>query len=123
MQKRNMRIPRCARGNAESERMVFRQTEIIRKSFICKSERARRISVPGVRRYYLQSRSQLRLKDLFRFGFVRRQVHGGHITPREIHTSNDRVVQRKVPPKPVRLTKHWAISQIEALDQPPQLKS
>jgi len=31
-----MRIPRCACGNAESERMVFRQTEIIRKSFIYK---------------------------------------------------------------------------------------
>ena len=50
--------------------MIFRQTEIIRKSFIYKSERARRISALGARRYYLQSRSQLRLKDLFRFGFV-----------------------------------------------------
>jgi hypothetical protein len=93
MQKGNMRIPRCARGNAESERMVFRQTEIIRMSFIYKSERARRISVPGVGRYYLQSRSQLRLKDLFRFGLVSWRDHGRHITPREIHTRNDLVVQ------------------------------
>ncbi len=103
--------------------MVFRQTEIIRMSFIYKSERARRISVPGIRRYYVQSRSQLRLKDLFRFGFVPRQGHGGHITPREIHTRNERVVQRKAPTKPVRLSKHGAPPRIEALDQPLQLTS
>src|SRR5258708_19639406 len=83
MHKRNMRIPRCARGNAESKRMVFRQTEIIRMSFIYKSERARRISVPGVRRYYVQSRSQLRFKDLFRFGLVSWRGHGRHLTPRK----------------------------------------
>src|SRR5579864_6355968 len=80
-QKRKMRIPRCARGDAESERMVFRQTEIIRMSFIYKSERARRISVPSVRRYYVQSRSQLLLKDLFRFGLVSWRSHGRHHTP------------------------------------------
>ena len=81
MQKEKMRIPRCACGNAESERMVFRQTEIIRMSFIYKSERAGRISVPGVRRNYLQSRLQLRLKDVFRFGLVSWRGHGGHLTP------------------------------------------
>jgi hypothetical protein len=31
--------------------------------------------------------------------------------------------KRKVPTKPVRLTKHWAISRIDGLDQPPQLTS
>src|ERR1700720_3112021 len=120
MQKGNMRIPRCARGNAESERMVFWQTEIIRMSFIYKSESARRNSVPGVRRYHFQSRSQLRLKDLFRFGLVSWRGHGRHITPREIHTCNVTIglFKRKAPTKPVRLTKHWAISRIEALDQP-----
>src|SRR6266481_10017009 len=93
MQKRNMRIPGCSRGNAESERMVFRQTEIIGMSSIYKSDRARRISVPGVRRNHVEGGSQLCLEGAFRFGFVPRQVHGGHITPREIHSGNDRVVQ------------------------------
>ena len=55
-------------------------------SFIYKSERARRISVPGVRRYYVQSRSQLRLKGVLRFGLVSWRGHGRHLTPREIHT-------------------------------------
>src|ERR1700722_7125811 len=93
MQQRNMRIPRCARGNAESERMVFRQAEIIRMSFIYKSERARRTSVPGVRRNHIESGSQVGPEGAFRFGFVPRQVHGGHITPREVHKGNDWVVQ------------------------------
>src|ERR1700730_5929819 len=92
MQKGNMRIPRCARGNAESERMVFRQTEIVRMSFIYKSERARRISVPGVRRNHVEGGSQLCLEGAFRFGFVSWRGHGRHITPREIHTGNDPVV-------------------------------
>src|SRR5580704_10471645 len=99
MQKGNMRIPGCARGNAESERMVFRQTEIIRLSFIYKSERARRISVPGVRRYYIQSRSQLRLKDLFRFGLVSWRGHGRHLTPRKSARVNDPVASNgRLPP-------------------------
>src|SRR5580704_11440470 len=93
MQKENMRIPCCARGNTESERMVFRQTEIIRMSFIYKSERARWISVPGVRRYYFQSRPQLRLKDLFRFGLVSWGGHRRHLIPRKSVRDNDRVVQ------------------------------
>jgi len=84
MQKENMRIPRCARGNAESEKMVFRQTEIICMSFIYKCERTRRISKPGVRRDYVQSRSQLCLKDLFRFGLVSwREAMAGILAPRK----------------------------------------
>src|ERR1700739_1875754 len=62
-------------------------------SFIYKSERAGRKGVPGVRRYYFQRRSQLRLNDLFRFGLVSRGRHGWHITPRKSARDNDRVVQ------------------------------
>ncbi len=98
-----MRIPRCARGNAESERMVFRQAEIIRKPFIYKSERARRISVPGVRRYYIQSRSQLRLKDLLRFGLVSWRGHGRHLTPRKSTRVTIGSFKRKAPATPPHL--------------------
>src|SRR5271156_1996892 len=81
MQKGNMRIPRCARGNAESERMVFRQSEIIRMSFIYISERAGRKGVPGVYRNHIESGPQLCREGVLRFGFALRQVHGGIIHP------------------------------------------
>jgi hypothetical protein len=100
-----MGIPRCAHVYTETERMVFGDIEIIRMSFAYKSERTRRISVPGVHRYYVQSRSQPRLKGLLRFGLVPRKVYGGHITPGEIHTGNDRVVQTEVIPRITRISR------------------
>ena len=62
MQKEEMGVPLCAHVDTETETMIVRETEIIRMSFIYKSERAMRISVPGVRRNYVEGGSQLRLK-------------------------------------------------------------
>ena len=50
-----MRIPLSASIDAEPERMVFRETEVIRTSFIHEGERAGRDSVPGVRRNQIKS--------------------------------------------------------------------
>src|SRR5215510_5059129 len=45
-----MGIPLCASIDAEPERMVFRETKVIRTPFIYEGERAGRDSVPGIRR-------------------------------------------------------------------------
>jgi hypothetical protein len=50
---------------------------------------ARQISVPGVPRYHFQSRPQLRLKDLFQFGFVSWGAMAG-ILHRKSVRDNDR---------------------------------
>src|SRR5258708_1588514 len=59
MQKWNMRVP-CRTGvDAESERMILRQPEVVRTSFVDERERARRSRVPGVRRNDVQRGLQL----------------------------------------------------------------
>jgi len=52
-------------ADAESKSMVFRQTKVIRLSFIHEREPAGRISVPGVRRYHVECGLQLCFKELF----------------------------------------------------------
>jgi hypothetical protein len=54
-----MGIPLCACVDAESKGMVFRETKIIRSSFIYEGERAGRSSVLGIRRNYVESGLQL----------------------------------------------------------------
>jgi hypothetical protein len=50
-----MRIPLCASIDAEPERMVFRETNVIGAPFIQEGERAGRGSVPGVCRNQIKS--------------------------------------------------------------------
>src|SRR5258705_12469151 len=59
MQQGNKGIPRSASVDSETERMVFRETKVIRNSFIYEGKRAGRCSVPGVRRNYIESGLQL----------------------------------------------------------------
>src|SRR4051812_30879343 len=59
MQPGNMGIPCSPNIDSETERMVFRETKVIRNSFIHEGERAGRSSVPSVRRNYIESGLQL----------------------------------------------------------------
>ena len=69
VQQGDMGIPLSANVDSETERVVFGKAKVIRSSFIYEGERAGRSSVPGIRRNYVERGSQLRLKELFRFGF------------------------------------------------------
>lgn len=59
MQKRDMGIPLSAISDAESQRMVLRETKIIRSSFVNKNERSGCASVPRVRRNQIEGGLQL----------------------------------------------------------------
>src|ERR1700693_4432632 len=59
MQKGDMGIPRCASIDSPTERMVFRNTEVIRSSFIHEDEGTGGNSVPGIRRNHIESGLQL----------------------------------------------------------------
>ena len=63
------------------ERMLFRQTEVIRLSLIHEREPAGRVSVPGVRRYHVEPGLELCFTELLRFGFVRWRNHSQPHTP------------------------------------------
>jgi hypothetical protein len=54
-----MGIPLSANVGSETERMIFGKAKVIRSSFIDEEESARRGSVPGVRRNYVESELQL----------------------------------------------------------------
>jgi hypothetical protein len=72
--------------------MLFRQTEVIRLSLIHEREPAGRVSIPGVRRYYVERGLQLGFKELFRFGFVWWGGHSQHHTP-----ELDRFLAKRMP--------------------------
>jgi hypothetical protein len=55
MQKLNVRIPFCPSVDAVPERMVFRETKVIRTPFIQEDEPAGCIAVPGERRNQIKS--------------------------------------------------------------------
>src|SRR5271165_4292297 len=59
MQKGDMGIPRCASIDSQTERMVFRNTEVIRSSFIHEDEGTGGNSVPSIRRNHIESGLQL----------------------------------------------------------------
>src|SRR5258708_30907174 len=59
MHKGDMGIPRCASIDSQTERMIFRDTKVIRTSFIHEGEGAGRSSVPGMRWNHIESGLQL----------------------------------------------------------------
>ena len=72
MQQSEVRVPCCARVNSEPKRMIRRQTEVVRTSFIYEPECAGWRCVPGVRRNHIESGLQLCLK---------RVIHALHPRP------------------------------------------
>ena len=84
MEKRNVGIPRSA---GEPERMIFRQTKVIRLSLIHEREAAGRIGVPGVRRYHIERGLHLCFKELFRFRSVRWRGHSHASYTRDLTSS------------------------------------
>jgi hypothetical protein len=54
-----MGIPLSANVDSETETVVFGKAKVLRSSFIDEEESARRSSVPGIRRNYVESGLQL----------------------------------------------------------------
>src|ERR1700751_3590234 len=65
-----MGIPRCTVVDAESEGIVFRQTEVVRRTFIHEGECTGGNSVPGMRRNHVERGLQL----CFERGMLRRKA-------------------------------------------------
>src|ERR1700686_1616669 len=57
-----MSVPRCAGLDPEPKRVILREAEIIRASFVYEGERAGRSRVPGVRRDHIERGLQPGLK-------------------------------------------------------------
>jgi hypothetical protein len=49
-----MRVPRCAGLDPEPKRVILREAEVIRASFVYEGKRAGRGRVPGVRRNHIE---------------------------------------------------------------------
>ena len=60
MQQRDMGVPRCARVDSQAQRMVTRETEVIRAAGVDEGEPAGGIRVPGVGRDLVERGLQLR---------------------------------------------------------------
>src|SRR6476660_3145897 len=89
MQQRNMGVPRCANVDAETKGMIFRKAEVIRGSFIQKSEPAGRSRVPGIRRNHIQSGLQLRRESRLIFGLLAFINVDSHLPPRGFCASTE----------------------------------
>src|SRR5258708_11137412 len=59
MHEGKMGVPLCANVDAETQRMIFRKTEVVRSSFVHEGEPAGRRRVPSMRWNHIQSGLQL----------------------------------------------------------------
>src|SRR6266850_4070771 len=81
MQQRDMGVPLCANVDAETQGMILGKTEVIRSSFIHKSEPAGRSRVPGIRRNHIQSGSELCQESGLFFGLLAFISVDSHLPP------------------------------------------
>ena len=76
-----MRIPRGADRDAEPERMIFWETQVVCTPFIYEGEATGRSSVPSVCRYHVERGLQLCLEEMFRLWLLCWRGHIDDDTP------------------------------------------
>src|ERR1700730_7525667 len=81
MQQGDMGIPASASVHAEPKRVIFGKAKVVRTSFVQEGQNPGGESIPSVCWDHIESGSQLRFKQLFRFGSVSRRGHSRHLRP------------------------------------------
>src|SRR5580704_12451129 len=81
MQKGDMGIPASASVHTGPKRMIFGKAKVVSASLVQEGQSSGGESIPSVCWDHIESGLQLRFKQLFRFGSVRRRGHSRHLIP------------------------------------------